>query len=44
MVTGGVHGYETGGVQGALEFLQQRAADNAGRLSVWPVRASGRPG
>lgn len=26
LVTGGVHGYETSGVQGALQFLQQRAA------------------
>jgi len=26
LVTGGVHGYETSGVHGALEFLEQRAA------------------
>ena len=27
LVTGGVHGYETSGVHGALQFLEQRAAD-----------------
>lgn len=27
LVTGGVHGYETSGVQGALAFVQSRAAD-----------------
>jgi len=27
LVTGGVHGYETSGVQGALRFLETRAAD-----------------
>ena len=26
LVTGGVHGYETSGVHGALQFLEQRAA------------------
>ncbi len=34
LVTGGVHGYETSGVMGALEFLEQRAADYAGRLNL----------
>lgn len=34
LVTGGVHGYETSGVQGALLFLQQRAADYAGRINL----------
>jgi Succinylglutamate desuccinylase / Aspartoacylase family len=27
LVTGGVHGYETSGVHGSLQFLEQRAAD-----------------
>ncbi len=26
LITGGVHGYETSGVHGALQFLEQRAA------------------
>lgn len=34
LVTGGVHGYETSGVMGALEFLEQRAADYAGRINL----------
>jgi hypothetical protein len=34
LVTGGVHGYETSGVAGALEFLETRAADYAGRLNL----------
>ncbi|AYO95515.1 M14 family metallopeptidase [Xanthomonas axonopodis] len=34
LVTGGVHGYETSGVQGALQFLQQRAADYAGKCNL----------
>ena len=29
LVTGGVHGYETSGVHGALQFLEQRASDYA---------------
>ncbi|MBJ7573890.1 M14 family metallocarboxypeptidase [Luteimonas sp. MC1828] len=37
LVTGGVHGYETSGVQGALQFLQQRAADCAGRANLLVV-------
>lgn len=34
LVTGGVHGYETSGVQGALQFLATRAKDYAGRVNV----------
>ncbi|MCF7750186.1 M14 family metallocarboxypeptidase [Bacillus subtilis subsp. subtilis] len=34
LVTGGVHGYETSGVQGALQFLATRASDYAGRANV----------
>lgn len=34
LVTGGVHGYETSGVHGALEFLRTRAADYAGRINL----------
>jgi hypothetical protein len=34
LVTGGVHGYETSGVQGALQFLEQRAADYAERINL----------
>jgi hypothetical protein len=34
LVTGGVHGYETSGVHGALQFLQQHAADYAGRVNL----------
>ena len=34
LVTGGVHGYETSGVHGALQFLDQRAADYAGRVNL----------
>jgi hypothetical protein len=34
LVTGGVHGYETSGVHGALLFLDQRAADYAGRVNL----------
>ena len=33
-VTGGVHGYETSGVMGALEFVEQHLADYAGRIDV----------
>ena len=29
LITGGVHGYETSGVQGALRFLESRAKDYA---------------
>jgi hypothetical protein len=34
LVTGGVHGYETSGVEGALQFLETRAADYAGRVNL----------
>ncbi|KAF1016814.1 MAG: hypothetical protein GAK31_00073 [Stenotrophomonas maltophilia] len=34
LVTGGVHGYETSGVMGALEFLEQHADEHAGRLNL----------
>ena len=33
LVTGGVHGYETSGVQGALAFLRDGAADYAERVN-----------
>lgn len=34
LVTGGVHGYETSGVHGALQFARRCAADYAGRLNL----------
>jgi len=34
LVTGGVHGYETSGVQGALLFLEQRAEEYAERINL----------
>lgn len=34
LVTGGVHGYEASGVHGALQFLEQHAADYAGRVNL----------
>ena len=34
LVTGGVHGYETSGVQGALRFLDQHAEAWAGRVNL----------
>ncbi len=34
LVTGGVHGYETSGVQGALQFLERRAADYEERINL----------
>ena len=34
LVTGGVHGYETSGVHGALQFVEQHAADDAGRVNL----------
>jgi hypothetical protein len=34
LVTGGVHGYETSGVHGALQFLEQEAARYAGRVNL----------
>src|SRR6185437_7852828 len=34
LVTGGVHGYETSGVHGALRFAEKHAADYAGRINL----------
>jgi predicted deacylase len=34
LVTGGVHGYETSGVHGALRFLDQHAATYSGRVNL----------
>jgi len=34
LITGGVHGYETSGVHGALEFLDRHAADYTDRLNL----------
>jgi hypothetical protein len=34
LVTGGVHGYETSGVHGALRFVDRHAQDYAGRLNL----------
>jgi hypothetical protein len=34
LVTGGVHGYETSGVHGALRFLDRHAQDYAGRVNL----------
>ncbi len=34
LVTGGVHGYETSGVHGALQFLDRHAVDYAGRVNL----------
>lgn len=34
LITGGVHGYETSGVMGALQFVDQHAADYAGRVNL----------
>lgn len=34
LITGGVHGYETSGIMGALEFLETRAADYAGKANL----------
>lgn len=34
LVTGGVHGYETSGVHGALQFLEQRAIDYVDRVNL----------
>ena len=34
LITGGVHGYETSGVHGALQFLEDRAADYAQRINL----------
>jgi hypothetical protein len=37
LVTGGVHGYETSGVMGALEFLENQAARYSGRINLMVV-------
>ncbi len=37
LVTGGVHGYETSGVMGALDFLETRAAAYAGKVNLLVV-------
>lgn len=34
LLTGGVHGYETSGVMGALQFLETRADEYAGRVNL----------
>ncbi len=34
LITGGVHGYETSGVHGALQFLEQRGEAYAGRVNL----------
>jgi hypothetical protein len=34
LVTGGVHGYETSGVHGALQFLAQRADEYQGKVNL----------
>lgn len=34
LVTGGVHGYETSGVHGALRFAERHAADYVGRINL----------
>lgn len=34
LITGGVHGYETSGVQGALAFLRHAATDYLGRVNL----------
>ncbi len=34
LVTGGVHGYETSGVHGALQFLERRAEEYAERINL----------
>lgn len=37
LVTGGVHGYESSGITGALEFLEQRAPAYFGRVNLLVV-------
>jgi hypothetical protein len=37
LVTGGVHGYETSGVLGVLEFLKVQAASYSGRINLLAV-------
>lgn len=40
LITGGVHGYETSGVHGALLFVDQHGADYAGRINLLVARVS----
>ena len=35
LITGGVHGYETSGVQGAIRFLETRAQDYAEQFNIY---------
>lgn len=37
LITGGVHGYETSGVHGALQFMEQHGDDYAGRINLLVV-------
>ena len=37
LVTGGVHGYETSGVHGALQFVERHAGNYAGRVNLLVV-------
>lgn len=37
LVTGGVHGYETSGVHGALQFAERHAMDYAGKVNLMIV-------
>jgi hypothetical protein len=37
LVTGGVHGYETSGVHGALQFADRHASEHAGRVNLLVV-------
>ncbi len=37
LITGGVHGYETSGVHGALQFVEQHGQDWAGRVNLLVV-------
>jgi hypothetical protein len=34
LITGGVHGYETSGVHGALQFVERHGGDYAGRINL----------
>jgi len=34
LITGGVHGYETSGVHGALQFIDKHGADYAGKIDL----------
>ena len=37
LITGGVHGYETSGVHGALQFMEQHGDDYKGRINLLVV-------